>query len=321
MDPFRIYIAGLCAQVQPMFLSTREYCKAYLTEQEPELFVTVTPEDLAYEQRMADIEADEEGLKRRTFTDPFLERASIQRKIADALLQRNVIMTHGSTVGVDGEAFLFTAACGTGKSTHTRFWREMFGSRAVMINDDKPFLEIREDGVIAHGSPWSGKHGLDTNVSMPLKGICILHRGPENVIRPLKPRAFVVSIGHNDRGFGYTPDEVVTNLAKLFEFARADFPGIKIYACDCRPTLKFVTNYHLEYMDTFHQLLKEYCQSHEDTVFVDHIHHPIWFENPEDVGDHRKVRRDIYVEDDVHFNQLGYDLYTEYMKEILKDVL
>ena len=148
----------------------------------------------------------------------------------------------------------------------------------------------------------------------------LLYHYPD-VIRPLKPRAFVVSIGHNDRGFGYTPDEVVTNLAKLFEFARADFPGIKIYACDCRPTLKFVTNYHLEYMDTFHQLLKEYCQSHEDTVFVDHIHHPIWFENPEDVGDHRKVRRDIYVEDDVHFNQLGYDLYTEYMKEILKDVL
>ena len=216
MDPFRISIAGLCAQVQPMFLSTREYCKAYLTEQEPELFVTVTPEDLAYEQRMADIEADEEGLKRRTFTDPFLERASIQRKIADALLQRNVIMTHGSTVGVDGEAFLFTAACGTGKSTHTRFWREMFGSRAVMINDDKPFLEIREDGVIAHGSPWSGKHGLDTNVSMPLKGICILHRGPENVIRPLKPEdamAMLIHQTHFPDGDSAPVAALVTKLA------------------------------------------------------------------------------------------------------------
>ena len=187
MEPFRIAIAGLCAQVQPMFLSTKEYCKAYLTEQESEIFLTVTPEDLAYEQRMADIEADEEGLKRRKFTDPFLERASIQRQIADALLRRNVLMTHGSTVAVDGEAYLFTAACGTGKSTHTRLWRETFGPRAVMVNDDKPFLEIRKDGVIAHGSPWTGKHGLGTNVSMPLKGICILHRGPENVIRPIKP--------------------------------------------------------------------------------------------------------------------------------------
>ena len=196
MDAFKISIAGLRAEVQPMFLSTREYCKAYLTEEEPEISLTIRPEDLLYEQRMADLEADEEGLKRRKFTDPFLERASIQRQIAEALLRRNVLMTHGSTVGVDGQAYLFTAACGTGKSTHTRLWREVFGDRAVMVNDDKPFLEIREDGVIAHGSPWTGKHGLGTNVSMPLKGICILHRGPENVIRSLQPEDAMAMLLH-----------------------------------------------------------------------------------------------------------------------------
>lgn len=143
----------------------------------------------------------------------------------------------------------------------------------------------------------------------------------DRMVRPLKPRALVVSIGHNDRGMGYSPDEVVTNLAKLFAFARTDFPGIRLYACDCRPTLKFVTDRHLAYMADFHRLLQAYCDGHEDTTLVDHIHHPIWFENPEDVGDHTKVRRDIFVEDDVHFNQLGYDLYTVYMKEILKEVL
>ena len=56
-----------------------------------------------------------------------------------------------------------------------------------MVNDDKPFLEIRETGVMAHGSPWSGKHGLSSNISVPLKGICILERGPENKIQPISP--------------------------------------------------------------------------------------------------------------------------------------
>ena len=141
------------------------------------------------------------------------------------------------------------------------------------------------------------------------------------MVKPLQPRALVVSIVHNDRGMGYSPNEIVTNLAKLFEFARTDFPGIKLYACDCRPTLKFTTESHIRYMNEFNQLLKEYSARHEDTTFVDHINHPIWFEDPADTGDYLKVRKDIFVEDEVHFNQLGYDLYTVFMKEILKDVL
>ena len=55
-----------------------------------------------------------------------------------------------------------------------------------MVNDDKPFLRIMSDGVLAYGSPWSGKHGLSTNICVPLQGICSLQRGQTNVIRPAK---------------------------------------------------------------------------------------------------------------------------------------
>ena len=100
------------------------------------------------------------------------------------LLEQDVLLMHGSTVAVDGQAYLFTAPCGTGKSTHTRLWREVFGDRAVMVNDDKPFLRFEDGDVLAYGSPWSGKHGLANNVCFPLKGICVLRRGVENGIRP-----------------------------------------------------------------------------------------------------------------------------------------
>lgn len=183
MESFELKIAGLVAQVQPLFETTAAYCRNYLCDEKPDCFVAVTEADLAFEQYMLDVEAREEGMKLRKFTGPFLERAAIQRKIAEELLQRDTFLLHGSTVAVDGEAYLFTAACGTGKSTHTRLWREALGDRAVMLNDDKPFLQLTEDAVIAHGSPWSGKHGLDSNISVPLKGICILKRGPENRIR------------------------------------------------------------------------------------------------------------------------------------------
>jgi hypothetical protein len=190
MEPFLMEIAGVAFAVQPIFESTRAYCASYLTEREAEYWVSVFREELAEEQRLLDQEADEEGLKRRRFSDMFLERSVIQRKVAQCLLERDVLLMHGSTVAVDGEAYLFTAPCGTGKSTHTRFWREVFGNRALMVNDDKPFLRIENGRVLAYGSPWSGKHGLGNNVCFPLKGICVLQRGSENVIHRVDPETF-----------------------------------------------------------------------------------------------------------------------------------
>lgn len=183
VDAFTMEIAGLTVLVEPLFQSTIEYCRPYLTCKEPEFTVKVTQDDLISEQLHLEQEAIREGLKIRKFKDPFLERSTIQRRVADFLLTRNTLMLHGSTVAVDGKAYLFTAPCGTGKSTHTRLWRELFGDRAVMVNDDKPFLRFTSSGIFAYGSPWSGKHGLASNVCVPLQGICYLQRGKDNVIR------------------------------------------------------------------------------------------------------------------------------------------
>lgn len=182
MAQFLIEIAGYTGQINSLFESTRDYCRNYLTETEPDFAVSITREDLAFEQEALRQEALEEGIRVRTFTDPFLERTAIQRKYAEYLFDKKVLMTHGSTVAVDGKAYLFTAKCGTGKSTHTRLWRQVFTDRAVMVNDDKPFLKFTDTGVLACGSPWSGKHGLDNNITVPLQGICILERGKENRI-------------------------------------------------------------------------------------------------------------------------------------------
>ena len=187
MAEFTIEIAGKRAKVTSLFESTRHYCLRYLTEAPADFSVAVTREDLEFEQAELLAEALAEGMKPRVFTDPFLDRAAIQRKVAERLFDSDTLLFHGSTVAVDGEAYLFTADCGTGKSTHTRLWRQVFGDRAVMVNDDKPFLHITSAGVLACGAPWSGKHGLDSNITLPLKGICILHRGPENRIWPITP--------------------------------------------------------------------------------------------------------------------------------------
>ena len=101
------------------------------------------------------------------------------------LLKYNGLLVHSSAVVMDGYAYLFSAPCGTGKSTHTSLWQKVFGSdRAQILNDDKPAIRL-EDGVwYAYGTPWSGKTTLNLNLRAPLAGICFLRRGETNTIKP-----------------------------------------------------------------------------------------------------------------------------------------
>lgn len=228
MDPFTIKIAGLVACVQPKYLSTREYCRFYLSDLEPECVINVSEDDFIYEQEMAEREALDEGIRVRKYSNPYLERATIQRKIALELMNRNTIMLHGSTVAVDGNAYLFTAPCGTGKSTHTRFWREIFGGRAVMVNDDKPFLQVTPSGVLAYGSPWSGKHGLDSNVCFPLKGICILRRGMKNEIWRVDPSDHIAMLRHQC----FVPEDPVRQM-KVYTLLDALLQNVPLWGMTC----------------------------------------------------------------------------------------
>ena len=196
MPEFSLRIAGHTARVTSLFERTPQYFRAYLSDDAPSFSVTVTREDIAFEQQDLLEEALREGFKPRTFTDPFLERASIQRRFAEFLLDHDTLLLHGSAIALDGQGYLFTADSGTGKSTHTRLWREVFGDRAVMVNDDKPFIQLTRDGALLHGSPWSGKHGLDANITVPLKGICILERGSENCIRRISPEEAMPMLLH-----------------------------------------------------------------------------------------------------------------------------
>ena len=182
MMEFTISVAGQVVAVSAMFESSREYCKDYICEEIPGFSVTITAEDITIEREKNARTDRAEGMPVRNLSDALLEIIAIQRKISEVLFAHDILLFHGSAVAVGGEAYLFTAKSGTGKSTHTRLWREMLGEKAVMVNDDKPFLRVTENGVLVCGSPWNGKHRLGRNICVPLKAICLLERGAENQI-------------------------------------------------------------------------------------------------------------------------------------------
>lgn len=233
MVTFRMEIAGFTAQVCSSFDSTRDYCRKYLTDKPADFSVSVTEDMLDFEQQALDLEAEQEGMRKRVFTRPFLERAAIQRQVAEQLLSRGVLLMHGSALAADGKGYLFTAPCGTGKSTHARLWLQHLGQRAQYINDDKPFLRITPEGISLCGTPWSGKHGLDTNMRVPLAGICILQRGSENRICALSPHECVQFLAHQCQKPRNTED-----LPRFHVLLQALVGTVPLWRMTCTPTLE-----------------------------------------------------------------------------------
>lgn len=224
----RYKIADKVIEVSSIYEIVHEYCKDYATNDQPDFSVTITPEDIAAEKQKSDSEYAYEGLTLPNFSDELLEETAVYRKIAEIMPGYDTFVFHGSVIAVDGVGYLFTAKSGTGKSTHTRLWREYFGERAVMVNDDKPMLKVTGNGVIAYGTPYNGKHRLGTNIAVPLKAICILTRGEENnIVRIDKSEAYPMLVQQ-----AYRPQNSM-QLMKTLDLVDTMAESVKLYKLVC----------------------------------------------------------------------------------------
>jgi len=180
---FTVRIANVNIGVASLFDEVFVLCKDYLTDGKPDFVVRTKREDVDFEREKARREAEFEHKPVFDFSDSYLETLSVYRKIACNMLRYDAFLMHGAVVGLNGAAYMFTAPSGVGKTTHVNFWLKAFPD-AFVVNGDKPFLRFENGGVLACGTPWAGKEGLNRNTSLPLKSICFLGRGAENEIAP-----------------------------------------------------------------------------------------------------------------------------------------
>ena len=176
--------------IKPIYKYTAKLCENYLYSGsgEPEFSAVMTENDIAAEKSNASAE---------NFPDYYLESLAVFRKLCDYILSfRQGIIFHSSAIAVDGKAYLFTAPSGTGKSTHARLWREMLGDKAVMINDDKPIIRFVDGDFYVYGTPWNGKHHLDTNARAKIAAICEIRQGKENKIGKISPQEMLNVVFH-----------------------------------------------------------------------------------------------------------------------------
>ena len=184
------------------------------------------------------------------------------------------------------------------------------------------YRRMDEDIRAKDGSLAVVNHGFGTSTSEELLYYY------DRMVRPWEPRALVVATYSNDGMYGYSPEQIMDVLARLLAWARTDFPGIKLFIVEPHPcpsgkdaTIKDLWNNAKHKREKFIEMIHIYAQTHEDTKVIELWNQPELFETPEDVGNFRKVRDDIFVEDKVHPNQAGYDILGPIFRKALDELL
>ena len=190
------------------------------------------------------------------------------------------------------------------------------------------------------GSPKWGYRRMDEDIRMKDGSLAVVNHGfgtstseemlyyYDRMVRPWEPRALVVASFGNDGMYGYSPEQTMNAISRMLHWARTDFPGIKLFLVEPHPTPK---GKHSDMPDKWNngkhkrekyiEMIHIYAQTHEDTKVIELWNQPELFETPEDVGNFHKVREDIFVADQVHPNQEGYDIFGKIFRQALDELL
>ncbi len=139
------------------------------------------------------------------------------------------VIIHASAVIYRGEAYVFSAPSGFGKSTQADIWSREF--EAEIINGDKIILSLENGKVIAHGGPAAGSSGIYKNICAPVAAIMLLEKSGENRIEPLSRTAAYFAIYSEAIKSFDDPDFNRALLPRAEEIVK-DLPVARLF---CRP--------------------------------------------------------------------------------------
>ncbi len=218
MQKFNVEMARLVVEVNCRYEFTKHYCQDYLTDKQADFSVSVSEEEI--EQEIA--------VSPYSPRPPYAESICVYRAIANRLPLYNRAVFHGAVISYGGAGYLFTAPSGTGKTTHISLWQR-FVDGVEIVNGDKPILHVENGRTEAFATPYAGKERYQNHGSIPLKGICLLHRGEQNSIRRVTTGEVLGEIVKQI----YLPKETEP-VVKTLELLNALMTSVPVYllACD-----------------------------------------------------------------------------------------
>lgn len=168
------------------------------------------------------------------------------------------------------------------------------GSSSIMFwNNDAP-ADLAPLTVIPRGFGGSVMHDL-------------LHY-LDRVVLTYKPRAVLIYEGDNDTGRNNIPNDLIMqHVREGINRIHAEFPEARIYLLTVKPSVARVASW---------QVASELNQRYRALAASDPRIHLIDVATPFLDAD-GKVLTDIFVEDNLHLNEKGYDIWAAAVREVL----
>lgn len=145
------------------------------------------------------------------------------------LLQFDALLLHSSFIRWNGQAVLFSAPSGTGKSTQAELWQKY--EQAEILNGDRSGLRKIEDTWCAFGLPYAGSSQIFKQDKAPIRAIVVLRQAKKNFVRRMKIQESILAL-YPELSIHHWDSLFVERAMNLLEQILQEVP---IYLLECRP--------------------------------------------------------------------------------------
>lgn len=130
----------------------------------------------------------------------------------------------------------------------------------------------------------------------------------DRVIFPYKPSKIFIYEGDNDVAAGKKPKEIVKQAQKLRQMIARELPEVPVVFISPKPS---VARWELkEQYEAVNERLKKYAAKTDKTMFAD-----VWTAMLDEEG---QVYDHIFLEDNLHMNSEGYEIWQSVLAPYLK---
>lgn len=232
-------------------------------------------------------------------------------KTATPLPTRSLLITVGTVL------LFFLSSAGAQENPRPYFDPDRFEEAITAFEQAHAAEPEPEGAVLAIGSSsirfWR-------TIKDDLAPLTIVHRGfggstmrdalhyMDRIVIPHKPRAVVLYEGDNDlAAFKVAPAVVMENFNAFAAKLQETLPDTRLYVLSIKPSIARMDTW--DAMAQTNGRLQARCAEIDGCTYID-VATPMFHRDGE-------LREDIFVEDNIHMNAAGYDIWTQTVKPVL----
>ena len=130
----------------------------------------------------------------------------------------------------------------------------------------------------------------------------------ENLFQGLHPKAIVLYLGGNDLSFGLSSKEIIDQIGLFVEMVHQKFPSTKIFNISIKPSFE-----RQELLDVIQQINQGTFALSMQFTYLHQIH---LYEAL--IDENHQIRSDVFLQDGLHLNKIGYGVLKSQVDRALR---